>query len=103
MLSHYSPSQFVPMKTIGARNLKEVLRKAIAESNGNQSLEVAMIGSFQLFFFTFLGSKGKLSHAVFANFKKNGRTLTLSYMLYVYVICGATKWLDTCLGSDGPS
>lgn len=40
MLSHYSPSQFVPMKTIGARNLKEVLRKAIAESNGNQSLEV---------------------------------------------------------------
>ena len=53
MLSHYSPSQFVPMKTIGARNLKEVLRKAIAESNGNQSLEVGMIGSFQHFFLPF--------------------------------------------------
>ena len=60
MLSHYSPSQFVPMKTIGARNLKEVLRKAIAESNGNQSLEVGVIGLFRLFVFTFLESKGKL-------------------------------------------
>ena len=48
MLSHYSPSQFVPMKTIGARNLKEVLRKAIAESNGKQSLEVEVKGSIQL-------------------------------------------------------
>ena len=49
MLSHYSPSQFVPMKTIGARNLKEVLRKAIAESNGKQSLEVGVSFCFYLF------------------------------------------------------
>ena len=53
MLSHCRSSQFVPMKTIGARNLEEVLRKTVAETNGKQSLEVGVIGSFR-FFFTFL-------------------------------------------------
>ena len=50
MLSDYSFSQFEFMKTIGARNLKEILRKAITESNGKQSLEVGLIVSFRLFF-----------------------------------------------------
>ena len=45
MLSDYRFSQFEPMKTIGAINQKEVLRNAIAESNGKQSLEVRVIVS----------------------------------------------------------
>ena len=38
------------MKTIGAINQKEVLRNAIAESNGKQSLEVRVIVSFRTSF-----------------------------------------------------
>ena len=53
MLNDYSFSQFEPKKTIGARNLKEILRKAIAESNGKQSLEVGLMVSFRLFFHSF--------------------------------------------------
>lgn len=40
IVSNLSPSQFVPMRTIPTRNLKEILRRALTGSNGEKTVEV---------------------------------------------------------------
>ena len=43
IVSNLSPSQFVPMRTIPTRNLKEILRRALTGSNGEKTVEVRIV------------------------------------------------------------